>query len=96
VWIKSDDEQIAADGVDGSRIFFGIADRFGNQRAAADGTLRVQHNGAGRFVGDASFAMNERAAGAVWLRSVLKEAGQANIAIAHPSLGRRSIVIKID
>ena len=95
LWVSVDDGRIAADGVDSTRVSFGIADRFGNSRPAADGTLAVQHAGAGHLIGDKTFNMSEGAAGAVWLRSSTGKTGQANITVAHPRLGRRRVSVQI-
>ena len=95
LWIAADDASIAADGIDSTRVAFGIADRFGNLRPAADGSIFVQQSGAGRLVGDQIFDMSEGAVGAVWLRSLQGRTGKANITVSHPRLGRRSVEIAI-
>ena len=95
LWVSVDDGRIAADGVDSTRVSFGIADRFGNSRPAADGTVIVQHAGAGRLVGDETFNMSEGAVGAVWLRSSTGRRGQAHITASHPRLGTRSVSVQI-
>ncbi len=95
LWMAADDRTIRADGVDSTRISFGIADSFGNPRPEGEGILRVEHRGAGQLVGDTTFPMSEGAVAAVWLRSLPDRTGRADVTIVHPGLGRRSISVQI-
>ncbi|MEZ2346726.1 glycoside hydrolase family 2 TIM barrel-domain containing protein [Terriglobus sp. RCC_193] len=96
LWLEGDDAAIAADGVDSTRISFGVADRFGNSRPSAKGSLRVQHTGTGKLVGDTEFNLADSGAvGAVWLRSVSNQQGKAQVTISHADLGSRTISVSI-
>lgn len=94
LWIERDDDAIDADGIDSTRISFGVADRFGNTRPSARGSIRVTHDGVGKLLGDTSFLLADSGAvGAVWLRSNAGQHGTAQITITHPDFGSRSISI---
>jgi beta-galactosidase len=96
LWISADDSRIHADGIDSTRISFGVSDRFGNTRPTAEGVIKVQHAGAGTLIGDLQFPLSESGAvGAVWLRGLRDRSGQGTTTVIHPSLGQRSVMVKI-
>ncbi len=96
LWATLDDKSITADGIDSTRLIFGIADRFGNPRPAAEGVLRVLHEGAGCLVGETAFTMSEGASGAVWIRSMPTKTGRAKITVSHPRLGQKQVSVEIN
>ena len=96
LWLRADDASIQAGGIDTTRISFGVEDRFGNTRPTADGMIAVQHTGAGTLIGDKEFPLTEcGAVGAVWLRSLPGQVGNAQVNISHVTLGARSLKIMV-
>lgn len=96
LWLEQDDAVINADGVDSTRLFFGVSDRFGNARPIANGSIHVQHAGAGKLVGDTEFVLADSGAvGAVWVRSVAGETGKATVTISHAELGSKMLSVTI-
>ncbi len=94
LWLHVDDPAIDADGIDSTRVSFGVADRFGNTRPAADGSIQVQHDGEGRIVGDTAFLLADSGAvGAVWLQSLAGQTGSARLTVSHARLGSRSVTV---
>ena len=74
----ADDESIAGDGVDATRLVFRVADRYGAPRLYAGGTVSFEIAGPGVLVGDQSFSLEESGgAGAVWIKT--KPAATGNI-----------------
>jgi len=96
LWGKLDEAVIDADGVDSTRISFGVSDRFDNMRPTANGTIRVQHDGAGKLIGDTEFELADSGAvGAVWVRSVAGQTGSARVTISHADLGAKLLSVMI-
>jgi beta-galactosidase len=94
LWVEQDDESLDADGVDSTRISFGVSDRFGNTRPTAKGSMHVQHDGAGTLIGDTEFALAESGAvGAVWVRSIAGQTGTARLTISHADLGSKTLSV---
>ena len=94
LWVTADDAAIAADGIDSTRVAFGIADEFGNTRPAADGVITVALTGPGKIVGDTTFDLTDSGAvGAVWVRGVPGQHGSVQLTVSHPAFDSKSIVV---
>lgn len=96
LWIAADDQMIDADGIDATRITFGIADRLGNLRPSEEGSVTVKLSGPAVLVGDSEFNFSETGAvGAVWVRSLPLQAGEVKVTIRHTTLGTHDVSIQI-
>jgi beta-galactosidase len=94
LWIRSDDREITADGIDSTRISFGVADLFGNSRPIADGTIRIHLEGQGLLIGDSEFDLRDSGGvGAVWLKGKRDRPGRVAVSVTHPSFNTRSIAV---
>jgi beta-galactosidase len=95
LWIKTDDAVIVADGSDSTRVSFGVADKFGNMRPTASGSIAVHLAGAARLVGDSSFDLSETGAvGAVWIRSLRGQAGTVVVEVRHADYEGKTVRIR--
>jgi beta-galactosidase len=84
-----DDEEIAADGADATRLVVLAADRYGAPRPFVTGVLTLSVEGPGVLVGDNPFDLGAAGgAGAVWIRSRPGSAGVVTVSASHPVLGR--------
>lgn len=89
--VESDDQELAADGIDMTRVWFRVADEFGNTRPFATGAIEFAIEN-GEIVGDNPFAL-VGGGGAVWVRATEK-AGVLRITARHPRLGTKTVEIK--
>lgn len=94
--VTTDDDEIAADGVDATRIQLGIADRFGQLRGRSQAQLTVEVTGPGVLIGEPVFDLTDTGAvGAVWVRSRgVADAGVISVVVGHPGLGHVSVVLR--
>jgi beta-galactosidase len=84
-----DDDEIAGDGVDATRLVFRAVDRYGAPRPYVTGQLALSVEGPGVLVGDNPFDFAAAGGvGAVWIRSLPGQAGTVMVSVSHPSLGR--------
>lgn len=89
--VTPDDKQLAADGIDMTRVVFRVTDEFGNTRPFAFGAIQFSIEN-GEIIGDNPFAL-VGGAGAIWIRS--KEiAGPIRLTAKHPRLGTKIIEIQ--
>jgi len=84
----------SADGIDSTRVAFGVADEFGNTRPAADGVINVTLHGPGKIVGDTTFDLTDSGAvGAVWIRGVPGQHGSVQLTVSHPAFESKSVIV---
>ncbi len=96
LWLRADDEELMADGVDATRVTFGVEDKFGALRAFAAGEVALSVDGPGEIVGDRSFQMEDcGGAAAVWVRSVAGRAGVVRVEALHSLLGIKRVEIRV-
>ena len=94
--LDADDQAIAGDGVDATRVVFRVADKFGAPRLFAGGDIRFELTGAGILVGDNPFSLTESGgAGAVWVKARPASSGEIILKAIHPVLGTKSVLIKV-
>ena len=76
--LAADDEELAGDGTDATRLVFKIVDQYGSERAFAGGVINFALTGPGVLVGDNPYASlaESGGVGAVWIRTVANAAGQ--------------------
>jgi beta-galactosidase len=86
--LESDDDEIAGDGVDATRVVFRAVDRYGAPRPYATGSVTLAVSGPAVLVGDNPFDFAAAGgAGAVWIRSLPGAAGTVTVSASHPGLG---------
>ena len=94
--VEADDERIAADGIDATRVVFRAVDRHGAPRPFVTGDVRITVDGPGELLGDDPFEFEAAGgAGAVWIRSYERRAGQVHVAVRHDTLGTGQATIHI-
>jgi beta-galactosidase len=94
--VKADDLELAGDGIDMTRVAFGVVDRYGADRAFAGGTVSFEVTGPGVIVGDNPFFLEDSGGvGAIWLRTLPNRRGEIHIKATHSSLGTTTIHIRV-
>lgn len=95
--LEAADAELMGDGADATRVVFKVVDKYGAERAFADGEVAFELSGPGMLVGDNPFSLGESGGvGAVWVRSLADHAGGITVKAVHSSLGARSIEIKVN
>ncbi|HZR53160.1 MAG TPA: glycoside hydrolase family 2 TIM barrel-domain containing protein [Streptosporangiaceae bacterium] len=93
--IAADDEAIAADGSDATRVVFRAVDAYGNQRRYLTGEVTLALAGPGTLLGDNPFEFGAYGGlGAVWVRSLPGQPGVIAIAAEHPVLGQAAVQVR--
>ncbi|HEY1216646.1 MAG TPA: glycoside hydrolase family 2 TIM barrel-domain containing protein [Bryobacteraceae bacterium] len=96
LWVTADDAAIAGDGIDSTRVSFGVQDEFGNTRPVAHGAITVTLKGPGKIVGDTTFDLTDSGAvGAVWIRGVPGQHGSVQLTVSHPTFESKSVVVSM-
>ena len=91
--VLADDQELAADGRDATRVVLMVTDEYGNIRPLATGAIALSLTGPGEIVGENPFAL-AGGAGAVWIKAT-ESAGTIRLTARHPYLGERSIEIEV-
>ncbi len=92
----ADDELLAADGQDATRIVVRALDRYGAPRPFVTGSVRFAVDGPGVLVGDNPFDLAATGgAGAVWLRTIAGQTGSVSVYAAHPTLGTAMAIVSV-
>lgn len=92
--LQADDAVLVADGIDVTRLVFGVVDKFGMPRAFAGGEVSFQVDGPVAVVGDNPFNLTEAGGlAAVWIKTLPGSSGRAKIAAVHSVLGSKSVEI---
>ena len=93
VKIIADDKELAGDGRDATRVVLMVTDEYGNIRPFSTAAISFSLTGPGELIGENPLVLAGGAA-AVWVRA--KESpGVVNLTATHPSLGSRSIAIRV-
>jgi beta-galactosidase len=88
LWLAADDDEIAGDGVDATRVAFRAVDRYGAARPYVTGSVALSVSGPAVLVGESPFDFAAAGgAGAVWIRSRPGSAGTVVVSASHPVLG---------
>jgi beta-galactosidase len=92
----ADDDEIAGDGVDATRLEFRVVDRYGAPRPFAGGQVVLSLDGPAVLVGDNPFDFAAAGGvGAVWVRSRPGSAGLVTVSASHPTLGRAEVSLQV-
>jgi len=96
LWLHADDEELANDGADSTRLAFAVVDKFGAPRAFAGGDVALNLDGPGAIVGDNPFALEANGgAGAVYIRTVPGREGTIRVTARHSALGVGTVEIRV-
>jgi beta-galactosidase len=94
--IKADDDALAADGSDATRLVFMTTDVYGTLRPFNAGEVSFQLTGPGIIVGDNPFNLADGGgAGAVWIRTLRNSTGLVRVTATHSRLGVKSVTIAV-
>lgn len=97
LWLRADDEQLLGNGVDATRLAFGVEDKFGALRAFAGGEVALKLEGPGEIVGDNPFSLDDSGgAGAVWVKTLPGSMGVIRVEARHASLGIQRVEIRVE
>lgn len=97
LWLRADDAELAADGVDATRVAFGVEDKFGALRAFAKGVVELTVEGPGEIVGDRSFPLEDcGGAAAVWVKGAPGQTGVVRVSAKHSVLGTKTVEIRVN
>jgi beta-galactosidase len=93
--LNVDDTELVADGIDATRLAFGVVDKYGAERAFAGGSVRFEITGPGVILGDNPFSLEDSGGvGAVWIRT-LPNTGDIRIEATHSTLGTATVSIRV-
>ena len=96
LWVRADDAQLMPDGVDATRVTFGVEDKYGALRSYAGGQVTLKMEGPGEMVGDQTFNMEDcGGAAAVWVRAAAGSSGVVRVEARHSSLGAKTVEIRV-
>ncbi len=94
--VELDDTGLIGDGSDATRLAFRVTDKFGAPRLFAGGTVSFELTGPGILVGDNPFDLQASGGvGAIWIKTRERAAGEITVTAAHPTLGRKSVLIRV-
>jgi beta-galactosidase len=94
--LNADDATLIGDGVDATRLFFAVVDKFGAPRGFAGGQVSIHMYGPGVIVGDNPFSLAQSGGcGAVWIRSIAGKIGRIHIEAEHNLLGVKIAQIQV-
>jgi len=94
--LAADDDEIAGDGVDATRVAFRAVDRYGAQRPFVTGAVALSVSGPAVLVGESPFDFAAAGGvGAVWIRSLPDSAGTVVVSASHPTLGRAVARVRV-
>src|SRR5262252_4095997 len=88
-----DDNELAANGADATRVVLRVTDEFGAVRPFANDSIRLELDGPAEIIGDNPFSLIG-GTGAVWIRA-LEQPGTVRLKAIHPSLGAQQIEIGV-
>lgn len=91
--VEADDDELLGDGIDATRVVFGVTDEFGNPRPFATGAISLSIDGPGEVLGENPFAL-AGGVGAVWIRSK-EEPGTIRLRAEHSVLGAKILEILV-
>jgi beta-galactosidase len=92
--VRSDDDELVADGVDATRVVLVATDRFGAIRPFSGGEVAIDVDGPAVLVGENPFPFADTGGvGAVWVRTLPGKAGAITVQATHDQLGTAKTTI---
>src|SRR5579859_4178077 len=96
LWAAADDDEIAGDGVDATRVAFRAVDGYGAPRPYVTGSVALSVSGPAVLVGESPFDFAAAGGvGAVWIRSLPGSAGHVVVSASHPVLGQAVASVRV-
>ena len=96
LWLAADDDEIAGDGADATRVAFRAVDGYGAPRPYVTGSVTLSVSGPAVFVGESPFDFAAAGGvGAVWIRSLPGSTGHVAVSASHPILGRAVAHVRV-
>ena len=96
LWLAADDDEIAGDGVDATRVGFRAVDGYGAPRPYVTGSVTLSVSGPAVLVGESPFDFAAAGGvGAVWIRSLPGSAGHVVVSDSHPVLGQAVARVRV-
>ena len=96
LWLKTDDDELVADGSDATRLVCRAADKYGAPRPFVGGVVALQMHGPGLIVGDNPFQWQDSGgAFAVWIKTQSGCPGRITVVATHTSLGQKTVRITV-
>lgn len=94
--LNADDQAIAGDGIDATRVVIQVTDKFGAPRLLASGDIAFELTGPGILIGDNPFSLTESGGvGAIWIKTHPASSGQIILKAIHSTLGGKSVAITV-
>ena len=94
--LRADDAELIGDGADATRLVFKVADKFGAERAFAEGEVKFEITGPGVIVGDNPFSLTDSGGvGAVWIKTTPGGSGRITVKATHPPFGTKAVEIDV-
>jgi beta-galactosidase len=96
LWLAADDDEIAGDGVDATRVGFRAVDGYGAPRPYVTGSVTISVSGPAVLVGESPFDFAAAGGvGAVWIRSLPGSAGDVVVTASHLVLGQAVARVRV-
>ena len=96
LWLAADDDEIAGDGADATRVAFRAVDGYGAPRPYVTGSVTLSVSGPAVLVGESPFDFAAAGGvGAVWIRSLPGSTGHVAVSASHPILGRAVAHVRV-
>jgi beta-galactosidase len=96
LWLAADDDEIAGDGADATRVAFRAVDGYGAARPYVTGSVTLSVSGPAVLVGESPFDFAAAGGvGAVWIRSLPGSAGHVVVSASHPVLGQAIARVRV-
>ncbi len=94
--LAADHDALVADGSDATRVVFKVTDKFGAERAFANGEVSFELTGPGLIVGDNPFSLADSGGvGAIWIRTLAERTGSIRVTAKHSTLGAKTVEIAV-
>jgi beta-galactosidase len=96
LWLAADDDEIAGDGADATRVAFRAVDGYGAPRPYVTGSVALSVSGPAVLVGESPFDFAAAGGvGAIWIRSLPGSAGHVVVSASHPVLGQAVARVRV-
>ncbi|MBO9617830.1 MAG: glycoside hydrolase family 2 protein [Niabella sp.] len=92
----ADDPELTGDGVDATRVEFGVTDAYGNYWVHGKGMVHFELSGPGQLLGDDPFNLTESGGvAAVWVKTLPGSSGKIVLTALHSELGKQKVEITV-
>jgi beta-galactosidase len=91
--VEPDDLELIGDGIDATRVVMRVTDQYGAVRPLANASIVLSLTGPGEIIGENPFSLFG-GGGAIWIRTK-ESAGVINLSAKHPTLGAKTVTIRV-